>query len=381
MRLKGYHWAPRFGYKGGILLLSLALLFVVASLATRSWITYVGHLIDHQLYIWNNLERLDKLTRSLTPQQSQKVELIGRAKAFGLRAYQLNKSESFEKIVFLPRDTLGWNLTVAYPLLWKTRTFWAPGLGKFGYIGFFNRDLAQKWKEAFEEEGFDVYMSPIGGYSTLGILNDPLFSTYLKFSDYSLASMILHEMAHERLYFKSDSHFSESLASFIDVKAAEVFYKEELKRAGDPHAKEKIKEEYNKFYTQLEGYRRKLTTLYDSELPDDEKRRQKSALMVELKADMEKLSKGFTYVGGPKRLAAMEEINNAALLQFHRYNPPMRGGFEALFEECHEDFNCWFDNLALLKSCAPQERRRFIEEFSGDAPFLSFAESCAKEGR
>lgn len=67
-----------------------------------------------------------------------------------------------------------------------------------------------------ERKGYDVYITPIVAYSTLGFFNDPILNTHLRMDTVRLAGMIIHEMAHQRYYNKKDSRFSESFAVAVE---------------------------------------------------------------------------------------------------------------------------------------------------------------------
>ncbi len=394
---------PWFVWFAGSLLFLFLILWIHGLFTSRSWLAYAFHLLRHQAYIFSHAIELDSLATKypeMSPRQRAKIGLILRAKKYGGQIYGLENSQSFERLVPLPRDTLGWNLTVAYPLEWRLKTFGAPGVAEFGYIGFFDGKLKDRWKESFRQNGFDVYENKIGAYSTLGILADPLFSTYLDFSDYGLVRLIFHEMAHEKLYFSDDSDFSESLASFIEEKAANLFYKEVLKTAGPSFHKKEASREYERFIAVIEEYKKMLSAVYESDAAREEKLEQKAVLMKKLKNEMKSMSEEFRYTGAPRRLAAIDTLNNAVLIQIRRYHPPMRGGFEKLYESCaqepapkdtsektqnsqfyplrnpnaNEVFVCWFTQLKRLQQCTPETRQQFMT--SGEILLEQLYEKC-----
>ncbi|MEQ9048704.1 MAG: aminopeptidase, partial [Marinoscillum sp.] len=71
--------------------------------------------------------------------------------------------------------------------------------------------------------GLDVRIRTVGGWSTLGILKDPLLSNMLERNDGALAEVIIHELTHATLFVKNEVEFNENLASFIGEKGAEHF--------------------------------------------------------------------------------------------------------------------------------------------------------------
>lgn len=61
----------------------------------------------------------------------------------------------------------------------------------------------------------DVSISGVEAYSTLGWFNDPILNSMLGWGDERLASLIFHELAHQR-FLKDDTEFNESFATFVE---------------------------------------------------------------------------------------------------------------------------------------------------------------------
>lgn len=351
-----------------IIFLTPVLLFLIMKF---SWISYVMHLGKHQsssILSRTKISSLlspppsaEKTSNKLNSAEIKKLLLIQEGKEFAKKLYELNESKSFEYYVNLHRQALGWNLTIAPAFEMKAKEFYFPVIGKFGYLGFFDEKIKNSWKEKFQSREFDVYENEIGAYSTLGYFRDPIYSTYLKFSDNQLLSLIFHEMVHEKLYLKNDSDFSESMAAFMEQIALNLYLFKQVNAPEHLLLKHKKSiDEYNKFQDILENSKKNLESLYASELPLADKKILKKIEFDTLRKNLK--TANFQYLPYAQKVSEQTDLNNAFLVQNSRYTPKAKNGFSVLLKDCNNDIACWFNELEKLGHCNNEARKKFMSE-------------------
>ena len=341
----------------------IALGFLVALLAfgivNRRWVVYLAHLAKHQLRVVFFKEQIsERLKRSDIPApQRQALETTLRIRQQVETLYGLRGSKSYRSFYDLGRKELGFNITVAPALNLKPESFRFWPIGSFDYLGFFDEAYANAWADEYRRRGFDVHVAAIGGYSTLGWFEDPLYSSQLDWGEAGLAYLLAHEIAHEKLYFENDTAFSEMLASFIEIKAG----REYLASVGRPVNERQVAEKRKRrkeLTAELLMLRDSLEKIYESQAPDTEKLADKKKLIADFNS---RLRNRAAYFG----MTTFPEINNAALVQLHRYTPQGKA-FENLYENCRKAepksaYQCWFRELEKLKRCTAAQRKRWVE--------------------
>lgn len=143
------------------------------------------------------------------------------------------------------------------PYLWNI-----PFFGPSEVKGYFDRGMAEREDAVLVARGYDTYLGRADGFSTLGILPDPVRQSNLRLDEIDLAELILHELTHSTIYKPSDVNFSESVATFIGRRSALAWFRHrfgdvssEAAAAAARYADEAVIDEYVvELYSRMTAY-------------------------------------------------------------------------------------------------------------------------------
>jgi predicted aminopeptidase len=236
---------------------------------------------------------------------------------------------------FLPTGgrAIAWNLTAApkdalRPLAWRF-----PIVGTVPYLGFFDEKKARRMQESLRARDFDTYVRPVAGYSTIGLTSDPIYESMLDESDARLVEVVLHEMLHGTLYLAGRSAWNESLASFVGVHGAAMFFQrrggDEAGRAVFAEAEQRTRDE-QRFSSYLVPIRDALEALYRSPISRAEKIERRKQVFAQAKARFEEMYPGRRSVFTDPRL------NNAVIASYGVYHD-QSSEHDHLFQRVHGD--------------------------------------------
>ncbi|WP_050594049.1 aminopeptidase [Mesorhizobium sp. L2C067A000] len=205
---------------------------IIASGATGcTSISYYAQSLQGHAQIMAARKNIAKLIRDPSTPEALRAKLTSASaiRRFATDELALPENNSYRSYVDIHRDAVTWAVFAAPQFSLAPRTWCFPVFGCVPYRGYFSRKSATENAVELQRQGLDVYVSGVTAYSTLGWSSDPLLSTMLRQDDTYLASLVFHELAHQRLYVDGDSAFNEAFAVAVETSGVRKW----LRAAGD----------------------------------------------------------------------------------------------------------------------------------------------------
>lgn len=364
-------------------MVALGLLFIVAAAALSGCqsIGYYNQAIQGQCRILARRRPISKLLAD--PQVSatlkEKLRLVLQLRAFAEQDLKLPVNAHYLRYVDLHRRFVVWNVHAAPELSIKPKTWWYPVVGRLKYRGYFSEQEARRYAEKLDRNGFDVYVEGVEAYSTLGWFADPVLSTFIHHDASELAEIILHELAHQRLFVPGDTDFNEAFATAVAQEGVRRW----LRRSAEPMAAENYRrslEHNDQFVDLIMKARAQLESLYgdqndeqygkdsapgQSTIPATCKRQGKQIVIGQLREEWEQLKAHWGGHTGYDNWFA-RSLNNAQLntiATYYRLVP----GFDRLVEANGGDLDKFYQAVRRLAKLSKEERQRRLVEFGAQS--------------
>ena len=254
---------------------------------------------------------------SVDEHTKSRLRLAMEARKFGVEVLGLRGGDNYTRYLATGGRAIAWNLTAAPKDKLRPFTWRFPIVGTVPYLGFFDEKKARKMQDSLKAKDYDTYVRPVAGYSTIGLTSDPIYESMLDESDARLVEVVLHEMLHGTIYLSGKSAWNESLASFVGVQGAAMFF---AQRGGDEAGKqvfaeaEQRKRDEEKFSRFLAPIRDALEALYAQPISRDEKIRRRADVFAMAKARFEEMYPGRKSIFNDGRL------NNAVVASYGVYH-------------------------------------------------------------
>jgi predicted aminopeptidase len=291
------------------------------------------------------------------PRLRERLAHAQQARDFASSHLRLPDNRSYRLYADLGRPYVVWNVFATGEFSLEPVTHCFPIAGCVAYRGYYSVGAARGEAALQRQAGKDVYLSGVEAYSTLGWFDDPILSSMLNWGSERLATLIFHELAHQRFYVQDDTAFNESYASFVEQEGTRQW------RAARGLAPESVSQSTRRdqFIRLVLDTRERLQTLYRQPLNHDVMRTRKAAEFERLRLEYRQLRDG--QWAGDKRFDGWinSPMNNAKLLPFGLYDQWVPA-FDALFRQVNGDWAAFYKAVEKLGEQPEESRKKALTE-------------------
>ncbi|MBA1317583.1 aminopeptidase [Pseudomonas monteilii] len=323
-----------------------------------SSVAYYGQLAEGQ---WQLLRARQPVAQVIAdpatpPQLRSHLAHAEQARVFASQQMKLPDNHSYRVYADIGRPYVVWNVFATPELSLQPVTHCFPIAGCVAYRGYYQQGAARGAAALMRQDGLDVYVGGVEAYSTLGWFDDPILSSMVGWGDERLATLIFHELAHQRFYVQNDTEFNESFASFVEQEGTRQWrVARGLAAIGGDQRQQR-----EQFIRLVLASRERLQAIYSGTLDEAHKRQAKRAEFERLRREYRQVRDG--QWGGDKRYDAWVygPLNNAKLLPFGLYDQWVPA-FEALFREVGGDWGRFYERVEQLGRLPITERKAALQ--------------------
>jgi predicted aminopeptidase len=274
------------------------------------------------------------------------------ARAFASTHLHLPDNQSYRLYADIGRPYVVWNVFATPEFSLTPHNHCFPIAGCVAYRGYYSQSAARGEAAIQRLQGMDVSIGGVEAYSTLGWFNDPILNSMMGWGDERLATLIFHELAHQRFYVQDDTEFNESFATFVEQEGTRQW------RAfrGLPADTDARLKQRDQFIALVLETRSRLEKLYALPLPAEQMRERKTAMFEQFRREYRAMRDN--QWAGDKRYDAWVNtpLNNARLLPFGLYDQWVPA-FAALFRQVGGDWVRFYVEVEKLGGLPVAERK------------------------
>lgn len=316
------------------------------------------------LFRYNSSARsVDRILKD--PDTEEKIRsflmLVQEIRAFAVDSVGLEKNRNYTRMVEVNKDYIAVFVSAAQKLSFEQYKWCFPILGCIPYKGYFEIDDARQEALKLSTAGYDVDISEVEAFSTLGFFSDPLYSYMADYKVFSLASLIIHEQTHATIYLKGQAQFNEELATFIGNKGALKFVKMKYGEDSDQYRNAisavRDRQAYRSIMKKLVN---DLDCIYTSDEIPDVKSKKKQQTIDAFRSFVKNNYDTIFETPYYRNIESMQ-INNASLAVWMTYTFDL-GIFEQVYERHLGDLKSLMEYIRTLKK-TKGDPKEHIREF------------------
>ena len=296
---------------------------------------YVLQAAQGEISLLAHREPISKvITDPATPEKLKtRLQYVQSAREFASHELGLPDNKSYRSYVDLKRDDVLWNVFAAPEFSVEPKRWCFPVAGCVVYRGYFKEAAATHYADKLRSQRYDVVVSGVPAYSTLGHFNDPVLNTMMRWGNTQLAVTLFHELAHQVVYVKDDSSFNEAFATVVADQGVKRWL-QSLQQEDEWYAWQLQEQRSTAISELLLHGRMQLQEIYATQESADQKRLRKQQVLEGLKDEYQQLKTAWNGYAGYDRWFD-RPLNNADFIAVATYQQCVPG-FEKLLHSVND---------------------------------------------
>ena len=344
------------------------LLVLFFSLAGCSTVGYYSQIVSGHMRIVLGKRPVAEIVsdESVDDNIKHSLQVAQKARHFAVEQLGLPDNKSYTSFYDTGKRFVTWNVVAAEEFSFNPAVWCFPIAGCVSYRGYYTEEDASAYAQGLADQGLDVAVNGATAYSTLGWFKDPLLNTMIRRSDFSLASLLFHELAHQQLYVGDDSAFNESFATFVELEGLRQWQRHEEENNPSAQLTEMSKrlavrkQHREEFIQLLSRTKDDLQELYESPIEEEEMRAAKLARFDQMRDEYEVLKESWDGFNGYDNWFK-RGLNNARLVSVATYNEYVPA-FEEMFKQNDSSFEKFYTKALEVSKLPATERTEIMQQ-------------------
>ncbi len=328
------------------ILLLLLMSFVVVQL---EWVIYGVRQGMGQYHLISNAQKVVDLLEKeeISDSIKSKLRLIENVKKYGLDSLGLADSDIYKSVYDQKGEPVMFVVTACQPFQLIPYEWEIPLAGTFPYRGYFDKEFAIREREKLKEMGLDASIRLVDGWSTLGIIENPLLSENLNRTEGDLVNLVLHEVSHETIYIRNETTLNENLATFIGdegtMRYLQTVYGKDSKEMKAYLKSESDSQNFVKHMVRGAGLLDELYLTFNNAMSMEEKKEEKELLIGRIIDSMDTLQ--LTNFQKVKEMFNEFSPDNTYFMSFIRYQSKQNYFYDTLQQVYENNLPLYIQHL------------------------------------